>query len=309
RIRAVPATRYLPVVMVTSLNGEAERVKALEAGADDFIAKPVDHAEVVARVSSLTRAKRGRDQLNAAYIDLRRSESLRDSLTQMLVHDLRTPLTSLLLSLSMLDDGQTGNLNPTQQHLLNIGRRSGKNLLNLVNDILSVAKLESGQVLVNLFPASIPALVEEALIEVAHMVTDRQATLLREWPQELPLVSVDADLLHRVLVNLISNALKYSPLRSTIEVGAVLLEDSPVGRAIKVWVQDDGPGISPEHHQRIWDKFGQSEMGENNRASTGLGLTFCKLAVEAHGGFIGLDSELGQGSTFHFCLPLQPKAK
>jgi two-component system sensor histidine kinase/response regulator len=334
RIRANPLTHYLPVVMVTALQGTKERMRALEVGADDFIAKPVDQIEVVARVSSLVRAKRGRDELELAYTDLRRSEGLRDSLTQMLVHDLRTPLTGLMVSLEVLAGEQVGNLNDTQKGILEISKRSGTNLLNLVNDILSVAKLESGQLKVNLVPISFPALVEEALVELTPLINERHATIEREWAPDLPSLTADRDLIHRLMVNLLSNALKFSPHKPTISIGALVVaaEDAnggdanggdanggdanggdtnpEKGKLLRVWVRDNGYGISPEHHKSIWDKFGQAETRpENFRASTGLGLTFCKLATEAHGGTIGVESELGQGSTFHFTLPVRESPK
>jgi signal transduction histidine kinase len=311
RIRTNSLTHYLPVVMVTALNGTKERMRALEVGADDFIAKPVDQIEVVARVSSLIRAKRSRDELELAYTDLRRSEGLRDSLTQMLVHDLRTPLTGLMVSLEVLFGEQVGALNGAQKSLLEISKRSGNNLLNLVNDILSVAKLESGQLSVNPVSVSLPTLVEAALTELMPLINERKANIERDWPDDLPDLKADRDLMHRLLVNLLSNALKFSPQESKISIGARLVEDADAvagadqSARMQVWVRDNGYGISPEHHKSIWDKFGQAETRpENFRASTGLGLTFCKLAAEAHGGTIGVESELGQGSNFHFTLPL-----
>ncbi len=300
RIRQSAATRHLPVVMVTALQEVADRVQALDAGADDFLSKPVDEVEVVARVKSLVRAKQGRDELERAYADLRRSEEWRDSLTQMLVHDLRTPLTAVLVSLELLANEHTGALNPDQKDLVSISMSGGGNLLRLVNEILDVAKLESGQMKLELSVVSLASLAETALGQVMSLVKDRQAQVEREWDADLAKVRCDADLVQRVLVNLLSNALKFSPARSVIAVGARV-----EGQEMHVWVRDNGYGIAPEQQRRIWDKFGQAEnRREASQVSTGIGLTFCKLVVEAHGGRVDVESALGQGSTFRFFLPL-----
>jgi signal transduction histidine kinase len=305
RIRANPATANLAVVMVTALQEVSDRVKALEVGADDFITKPVDEVEVVARVKSLVRAKRARDDMERAYAELRRSEDLRDNLTQMLVHDLRTPLTGLLVSLDVLQSEQAGPLNDFQGELVSISKRSGGNLLKLINDILDVAKLECGQMSLSFSEFSFSSVAEEALLEVVPLVNERQSPIDREWEGDGPLLTADAGLIQRILVNLLSNALKFSLQKGHIEVGCKnVFDDDGTVVMQRVWVKDHGRGIPPEHHDRIWDKFGQSEnRHESNRVSTGLGLTFCKLAVEVHGGHIGLESTLGQGSTFYFTLP------
>lgn len=307
RIRQNPATKQLPVVIVTALHDVNDRVQALEVGADDFISKPVEETEVIARVRSLVRAKRNRDELERAYADLRRSESLRDSLTEMLVHDLRTPLSALLVSLDMVIGGQAGPLSELQKHLLAISRRGGGNLLKLVNDLLDVAKLENDQMALKLSSTSVPSLGDSALTEVEPLVLDRQAKVEFQWSPDLVNVQADEGLVQRVLVNLLSNALKFSPQKETVVVGAKL-QRATDGDAVFVWVRDNGAGITPEHHERIWDKFGQAEArqgGGSSWASTGLGLTFCKLVVEAHGGQIGVESQVNQGSTFHFTLPVR----
>ena len=301
RIREKPETRQLPVVMVTALQEVADRVRALDVGADDFLSKPVEEVEVVARVKSLVRAKRNRDELERAYADLRRAEELRDSLTQMLVHDLRTPLTAVLVSLDLLGSEHAGALNSNQKELVAISARGGGNLLRLVNELLDVAKLESHQMNLNWTQVSVAELWEEALGEVAPLIKERSAEVERAEVSDSVMLPCDADLLRRVLVNLLSNALKFSPRRSQIALGADV-----EGETVQMWVRDNGVGIAAEHQSRIWDKFGQAETQriEGNRVSTGLGLTFCKLVVEAHGGSIHLKSTPGLGSTFSFALPI-----
>jgi len=301
RIKAAPETAYLPVVMVTALHESADRVRALEAGADDFLTKPVDEVEVVARVQSLVRVKRQRDDLERAYAELRRAESLRDSLAAMLVHDLRTPLTAIIGPLEMLTGDLTPLLDETQKEFLTMCTRSAHRLLSLVNDLLDVSKMESGEM--NLHPTGTkPAdLINDAAEQLAPLAHESNIDLIREIAPSLPTLQADADLLIRVLVNLLGNALKFTPSGGTITASVRSEKDE---RAVTFAIQDTGEGIPEEDFERIFEKFGQVEGRQAGRKmSTGLGLTFCKMAVEAHGGRIWMESTLGRGSTFSFNIP------
>lgn len=311
RVRSNPMTEFLPIVMVTASHSTQDRLKALEVGADDFLTKPVDNVEVVARVKSLLRVKRQQDALTHAYNELKRLESLRDSLTMMLVHDLRTPLTTLIGPLEMLHNGNFGQLDPTQTEVVAMSTRSGHRLLGLVNELLDVSKMESGEMKLSLRDIDVPQVVSEATELVARVHSGDMSRMIYSITPDLPSVRGDEDLLRRVLVNLIGNALKYTT-DGQITIGARL---SDVGEeanhpstqnAVLFFVKDEGDGIPPEDQGRIFDKWGQAEARrEGRRMSTGLGLTFCKLAVEAHGGQIWVESEPGKGSTFYFTLPLQ----
>ncbi|HVF10639.1 MAG TPA: response regulator [Abditibacteriaceae bacterium] len=315
RIKAQPATALLPVVMVTALQEIADRVTAIEAGADDFLTKPVDDVEVVARVRSLVRIKRQRDSLENAYQDLRRAESMRDSLTAMLVHDLRTPLTAILASLEMLRGGQVGTLDELQREIVEIGTRSSHRLLALVNDLLDVNKMESGKMTLKPTPVAPADLIDAALEQTAFLTGDSSVAITRTLPPDLPMLQADEDLLRRVLINLLGNAIKFTrgPGAIVITISVVAPGDEAHqlahgvcgGEALLLSVRDNGIGIPVEDQTRIFEKFGQVESREAGRKmSTGLGLTFCKLAVEAHGGRIWVESVPGQGSTFLFTVPL-----
>ena len=299
RIRQSPATAVLPVVMVTALQGTADRVQALEAGADDFLTKPVEEVEVLARVKSLVRAKRQRDALERAYADLRRAESLRDSLSAMLVHDLRTPLTAIIGPLEMLLEDGSAPFDDIQRELLTMCQRNAHRLLGMVNDLLDIGKMESGEITLERSDVTTAALIEEAVRQTAPLAQEKGLEVVCDVAPDLSGFYADEDLLRRVLVNLLGNAVKFTPEGGRVTVSA---REAPGELAFSV--RDTGEGIPPEAFGRIFEKFGQVESRSAGRKmSTGLGLTFCKMAVEAHGGHIRVESEPGKGSVFSFTVP------
>lgn len=306
RLRAQPESAHLPVVMVTALQDTPNRVRALEVGADDFLTKPVDEVEVLARVKTLVRTKRGRDELENAYRALQRSEGLRDSLSQMLVHDLRTPLTAMIASLDILLTSYRERMDEVQLELLEMCMNSCRHMVNQVSELLDVGKLESGALELNRESVTAEILIGNALSQVQSLARNRNIEIAEPVVDNVPEFEADAELLRRVLVNLIGNSLKFCPAGSHLAVGAKTQQES-----VLFSVRDDGPGIAPENRERIFDKWGQAESSSAGRKlSSGLGLTFCRLAVEAHGGKIWVESEVGQGSDFRFTIPLaQPIAE
>jgi len=322
RIRSNSSTAHLPIVMVTALQETRDRVRALETGADDLLSKPVDEVEVVARVRSLVKAKRGRDALQKAYSDLQEAEQMRDSLASMLVHDLRTPLTTMLVSLDLLrsngDSSPTpsaeastapasaGSQDEWQQQVFEMCARSGRHMLSLVNELLDVSRLESGEMPLHRSAVEVQALVEDAVAHVQGQARGNSNALHIEIAPGLPVMWADGDLLRRVLVNLLGNAVKFT--RPGTQVGLSVTSPSAAAlpdRSLLFTVRDEGEGVPQEDQNRIFDKFAQAGNRRNKRrVSSGLGLTFCKLAVEAHGGRIWVESEVGKGSTFFFSVPL-----
>ena len=306
QLKADPNTRPIPVIMISALDEIESVVRCIEMGAEDYLAKPFNKTLLRARIGASLEKKRAHDrearlfsQLETNYRRLQQLEKMRDDLTHMIVHDLRTPLSSLLAGLQTIP--MVAPLVPAQQECFDIALRGGFTLLGMINDLLDISKFESGTLQLETAPLSIETLVAESWEQVASAAQMLEITLRHEIAADLPIVAGDGGKLRRTLVNLLGNAIKFSSPRSNVTVGARVVENE-----VLCWVRDRGEGIPPEAFERIFEKFGQVENRRAGRQmSTGLGLALCKLVVEAHGGRIWVESTLGQGSTFYFALPLK----
>lgn len=236
-------------------------------------------------------------KLEAQYEQLRAAELQRDEMVHMLVHDLRNPLTSLLAGLALVDD--TSALGNDQQQALNIARRGGDALLAMVNEVLDVNKGEAGRLQMQRSPVD-PAELIACASEQMSQLAQRAGVTLTSRAARLPPCPLDADKLRRVLVNLVANAVQHTPRGGRVE----LIAEAGAAGQLRLRVSDTGPGIPEAHIARLFDKFANLDGPRRGGASTGLGLAFCKLVVEAHGGSIGVDSRLGQGTTFTLELPV-----
>jgi len=281
QLKADPALKDIPVIFISVMHETINKVKAFSVGGVDYVTIPFHVEEVYARIRT--------------HLQLRRLEKLRDDLTKMVVHDLRNPLTVIFGFLDSLESDEAQKLCAETQSLVTVARRSAEEMLNMISSILDVSKMGAGEMKLQREPVDLDALVRAVLATNQPFPGNRTVTL--DAPESLPSVTADAGLIRRVLQNLLGNALKYTP-----EGGDVHIVVTPSDNEIRVAVTDTGPGIAPEEHQRIFEKFGQVE-NRDHRLGTGLGLTFCKMAVEAHGGRIGVESEVGKGSTFWFTLP------
>jgi signal transduction histidine kinase len=213
------------------------------------------------------------------------------------VHDLRTPLTSVIVGVEML--ASHGVLSESQRDMIGIASSGGRTLLGMINDLLDVEKMESGAALLQYTPLSAATLVAGAVEQVGSLAALENTALVSEVAPDLPTFPGDANKLGRTLVNLIANAIKFTR-EGTVTIRA--WQDAP--ESIRFAVRDTGTGIPTASFERIFEKFGQLDAG--HRVGTGLGLAFCKLAVEAHRGHIEVQSVVGEGSTFSFSIPVAP---
>ncbi|MEO7822617.1 MAG: ATP-binding protein [Gemmatimonadaceae bacterium] len=304
RIKRDPRTARIPVIFVTALNDTNDRVRGIEAGGDDFLTKPHNRLVLGARVRSLLKLKAATDALEDSLRKLRELEKVRDDLMKMIVHDLKTPLTSVLATLEMLADGDFGEVTTTQKGAIADAETKSEDLLGLIDDILEVARIEDATITVSLEPIAPPALLAELVYEWAHRFTQEGTTTSISVADDAPVFRGDKGLIKRVFSNLIQNAVTHSSHPVHLELSA-----RRSGAGVLFTVSDNGPGIPPEYHDLIFRKFGQVEMPRSPRTrSSGLGLTFCKLVVERHGGRIWLRSTEGKGSSFYIELPTDPAA-
>ena len=230
-------------------------------------------------------------------------EEARDNLTHTIVHDLRSPLTSIRGGLAMLAE-LINDSEPDRgiiQEVLDVSENSTDRLLELVNSLLDVARLESGDLPMNLTSANLDEPVTQAIMALEVSAQKNGIRLMCDLPADLPPVAMDLDKVRRVLINLIDNAIHYTP-----EGGRILVAGSyhSAQNHLLVTVDDSGPGVPLELRDRVFEKFATGLTPTAKHRGLGLGLSFCKMAVEAHGGQIWVDEGLEGGAAFRFTLPV-----
>lgn len=224
-------------------------------------------------------------------------DALREDLAAMIYHDLRSPLANIVSSLEVLS-GMVDEQDTSAHSILGIAAHSTARIQRLVDSLLDLNRLEAGQPVADQKVADPIALVQQALKDVSPASEGRRQKTTSILPDRLPFLWVDAGMCHRVLVNLLENAIKFTPTEGNIEVGA-----KKDGNWLEFWVRDNGPGIPPAEQEHIFEKFTRLR-GKNKPGGLGVGLAFCRLAVQGHGGRIWVESQDGKGATFHFTLPL-----
>ncbi|MBK8616970.1 MAG: GAF domain-containing sensor histidine kinase [Anaerolineales bacterium] len=227
-------------------------------------------------------------------------DDLRDDMIAMIYHDLRSPLGNIVSSLEML--GGMVHEDETIRSMLSIATNSTARIQRLVNSLLDINRLESGKEIVDQAAVDPLALIREAIRDVEPALNGRQQHIENKSTLVLPLIWVDVDMAHRILINLLENAIKFTPVQGRLEIGAQTTD----GLFVKFWVRDNGPGIPLADRERIFDKFTRLR-GKERPGGLGVGLAFCRLAVLGHGGEIWVESELNQGTTFWLTLPVAQK--
>lgn len=242
------------------------------------------------------------ERLRLTNRNLIESERLRDNLSHMIVHDLRNPTTAMVGALDILKLTLADKMSADQRRLLENARHSGHVLIGLIGEILDINKMEAGQFTLRLEPVELCEVISRT-VDSFQALAELEKVELSSDMCAIGVIACDKQLVERVLTNLISNALKHTPEGGRVTVSARWTEDE---KFVEVCVSDTGQGIPKEYQSKIFEKFGQVEDRSRPRQGTGLGLTFCKMAVEAHGGKIWVESEVGKGSRFYFTLPARP---
>ena len=237
--------------------------------------------------------------LQATVEQLQQFDQLKTAFVGIVSHELRTPLTSIKTLSENLFEGVAGPLNEKQKHYASRIQLNIDRLTRMLNELLSLSKIESGKMELRPTVLSLQELLTD-LTEVFQPLAQRKSiTIEVDSMEQMPKVRVDRDKLYEVLANLLENAIKFTPPGGRVHIGAQVLED----RHITMHVSDTGCGIAEEHLTKIFDKFYRVERGAGPIAGSGLGLAIVKGLIELHGGTIGIESAPGKGSRFYFTLP------
>jgi len=273
-------TRPLTILM--------EKTKEISKGVFD------DHLDIPSppEISELTKA------FNSMCGKLKMVDKMKSDFFSSMSHELRTPLTSIKEGINLLREGVGGAIPEKQKRLLAILSEESKRLIDVVNSLLDLSKMEAGMMTYTFESGSLAPLIERATTEVIPLIEARKITLKTKIDEKLPVIKIDREKILQVLRNLIGNAVKFTPEGGQVRVVARLMN-----RGVEVSVSDTGPGITKENLTTIFEKFRQAHLKNSDYIrGTGLGLAIVKHVITAHGGKVWAESELGQGSSFIFVL-------
>ncbi|MBF2067083.1 MAG: response regulator [Calothrix sp. C42_A2020_038] len=285
QIRGNQQLPYIPIVMVTALSTKEDLARCLEAGADDFVSKPVSGVELRAKVNSMLRIKQ-------KYDFLKDSLDLRGDMENMIVHDFSNHLVSIILGCEILRASDSNQSRKDRQ--LQLMENSARQLQSLTDSLLMLAKLESGKMLIRPQEVMLREIIESVLEDFDLLATQKKIQILHNLESiHHKIVHLDAHIMRRVLDNLVSNAIKFSPNQAQINIYIEYPEDLQ----FRIKIIDQGRGINDDLKSKIFSKYeiGQSIQGVSQ---TGLGLAFCQLAVTAHQGRIWIEDNQPQGTVF-----------
>ena len=298
RIRNNPAISYIPILLITAFH-ESSVVEGLDAGADDFIRKPFDTDELLARVRSLLRLKHSLDEQQ-------KMARQREDFVSRLTHDLRTPLVAADRMLGLFEMETFCKISPEMKQAIAVMIRSNQNLMEMVNTLLEVYRFEAGKKTLNWEECNLREISQEVVSELSPL-TGEKGLILELDTRELDPLDKNAGIimgdrleLRRVINNLIANAIKFT------DTGGITIRifetSSHPGNpdSVTIEIEDTGYGIAPEDQATIFERFRQ---GKHKRSGSGLGLHLSHRIIEAHAGTIQVTSELGKGSLFTMQLP------
>jgi two-component system, sensor histidine kinase and response regulator len=293
RLKVNPRTRDVPVIFLSAVEDTAGKIAAFRAGGVDYVTKPFQPEEVLARVSLHLELSRNRAALARSYQQLHELERARDAFIHMVAHDLRSPLWAVEVALTSVC-AALGGRDANVRRLLTDARTSARTALDMVTTMLELSRLQQGRLPVRREPVEVVALVRAVVAGMTPMAGRRTLAVSGDADAK---VSADVALLRRVVENLLSNAIKF-----TEDGGRVEFDVRVTGEGVTVACRDDGIGLRPEDQENIFTSFMPEPSAEPGRGF-GIGLALVQAAVAAHGGRVTLRSRPGEGSTFSFTIP------
>jgi two-component system, sensor histidine kinase and response regulator len=299
-LRGNEITKDIPVIILTANSKDAKSIEeGFSLGADEYLTKPIDQDELIARVRSILRVVKAEREI----------EQLKADFQSMLVHDLRSPLSVII---GVLELGAAGEFdqNPAEmKEFLNSALETSQKMLGLINDILDVAKLEAGKLQLNKQPNDVNVIVAGAVARLKVLAREKGITLKMELDENLPICECDSGKMEQVVTNLVGNALKFTPREGEVIVrtsGRLFGDEVPglKGEYVALEFADSGVGISEEEIPLIFDRYRQAKSAKGaTQKGTGLGLTIVKRVTEAHGGKVFVESTPGKGTKFTVVIP------
>lgn len=302
RLRAMKEARDLPIVFLTALSDVSSHQRAMDSGVDDFLTKPINRTELLLRVRSLLRIsllnrdlKQGFETIRTQHDALIRLQRQREELMQHIVHDLKNPLGAIEMNARYLLSSLPADdlLDATRDIVDSAGA-----LRRMVMNLLDICRSEEGELVPTLSDVDVDKLVSTVIGEHTRESLDRQVELRGAVSATCTTVRADQDLLRRVLENLVVNAIRHAPRQSSIEI----LADCVDGQ-LELHVRDHGEGIPEAFREKVFDKYVRLEPNPSALSNRGLGLTFCRIAVEAHGGKVWVEPNRPSGADFVVRLP------
>lgn len=307
RLKEKDLTRDIPVIFITAKTETEDIVKGFSLGGVDYIAKPFRQEEVCARVrthlqlrASMKQVEAQRGQLEEQNKKLAELNNLKNKFIGIAAHDIRNPLTSMLGFSQLMIENMDALPAAERTQYVKLIHSSSEKMLALVNNLLDISVIESGNLKLAVKPDSLEELCRER-VHIFDFNARKKNIFLQPSIEEIGAVPFDKDHISQVFDNLISNAIKFSPQGSNVRVSV-----EKEGNTAKVSIRDEGPGLSEEDKARLFGAFQKlSARPTGGEKSTGLGLAIVKKIVEAHEGSMSVESKLGSGTTFSFSLPLK----
>ena len=307
RLKKNDRTFHIPIVMITALKELKDKIRALEAGADDFISKPFDSVELLARVKSLLRLKFYYDEMIQKNRELERQQQfllredlLKKELTNLIVHDMKNPLFVIQGNLQMMNMQKKAGINDIDEKYTKRIERSSRGLLRMILNLLDISRLEQKTMKLEPVPVNLQKLVRETIEYFCDIPEHSSKRLQLKFDDNLLEAYVDRDVFERILDNLFNYVFPNTPENQGI---LVRLERGKEGFVL-LKVYHEGPPIPKEYHEQIFKKFAQAELKKSGfRPARGLGLIFCKFALNAHGGDIQINPEYTKGNCFEMKIP------
>ncbi len=295
RLKEQTRGEFLPIILITALSDQRSKIAGLGVGADEFLTKPIDGHELKLRVSNMISLRKKEQALTERNVELVELHRFREEMSSLIVHDLKNPIAVIMSNLAFID-GTGKERDIDEREALEDCRSAGSRALRLLSNLADVTRAEAGRLRLQRRDAELAGLVNPLLQQRMHMAEARQVRIRSSIPEQIH-INADVDLMTRVLENMFDNAMRHTPHGGLIDVAA-----SGNTRGVQLSIGNTGTPIPTEARARIFEKFGQAGAG-SGRMNLGLGLYFCRLATEAHGGRIWLEERATLATVFGLELP------